>query len=129
MRNVRLLVLTAVVIALAGCGTSDADEGAPVAPAPAAEDAPRVLPGGATATPAQDAYLDAVEPHLSQEKASDILTVLQSGEDGVCGVWLHPSDPATQQQAIELLISSSGYNQTEATVIAAAAAEHLCPGK
>lgn len=99
-------------------------------PAPASEVADvQDLPDGTTPTPGQSAYLQAVNPSLTPEHAADVLAVLGSGEDGVCGVWLHPSDPATQAQAVQMLMSSSGYNQTEATVIARAAAEHLCPDK
>lgn len=86
----------------------------------------RTLPDGSTATGEQDAYLDAVEPHLTDDNAGDVLAVLDDGES-VCTIWLHPAD--SQSQAIQSLIQASGYNETEATVIARAAADHLCPGK
>lgn len=128
MRRIKaVLGGTVMVMTIGACSTDEEPQASAASSTTTA--APRVLPDGTQATPAQDAYLDAVEPHLSEAKASDVLGVLQSGQDGVCGVWLHPSDPSTQQQAIQLLLQTSDYNQTEATAIATAAAQHLCPEK
>lgn len=123
-RPLSIAAVVALIAAAAACGQP---EGTASEPEGASAAAPRELPDGTTATAAQDAYLDAVEPHLSPARASDVLDVLSSGEDGVCGVFRDPSDPAAQVQAVELLMDASGYNLTEATVIARAAGEHLCP--
>lgn len=124
MRNPLLLVVASLVLAagiIAGAlliRGGDADAGA--------SSGPRTLANGETATVEQETYLQAVEPHLSDQAAADTLAVLSAGQS-VCTVWLHPED--SQQQAIAQLMSASGYNQTEATAIAQAASDHLCPGK
>lgn len=121
------LVVAALIALVAVLLTRGDDD--PAAPTSSSgQEQPRTLPDGTTATAAQDAFLDAVEPHLSPAKAGDILGVLSSGES-FCTIYLEPSDPAIQAQGAQSLRANSGYNETEATAIVTAAAEHLCPGK
>lgn len=118
----RSVLALAAVLTLAGCGSDPVETVVDTAPVTA----PVTLPDGSEATPQQTAYLAQVEPYLTADNATDVLGVLSAGQVDVCDLWRDPvaSKPIATQMLIE-----SGYNQTEATAIHAAAVTHLCPEK
>lgn len=121
----RAALLAAVLLLLAGCGGFDppAVAGTPTSAAPSA------LPDGRVPTPEQQAFLDEVLPQLSEDHAADVLRVLEDGES-VCTVFLHPTDPTAQQQAVGMFTQQDfGWTETEAWVVVRAAPKHFCPDK